>query len=94
MSIEHSMTDPLFGIANLPYGVFSPPGGQRRVGVRIGDEVIDLAHALDDAVFAEPSLNSFMAQGRPRWIAVRRSITDLITAGSVPDSARYPVAEV
>ena len=94
MSIEHSITDPLFGIANLPYGVFSPPGGQRRVGVRIGDDVIDLAHALDDAVFAEPSLNSFMAQGRPRWIAVRRSITDLITAGTVPDSARYPVAEV
>ena len=76
MSIEHSITDPLFGIANLPYGVFSPPGGQRRVGVCIGDDVIDLAHALDDAVFAKPSLNSFMAQGRPRWIAVRRSITE------------------
>ena len=94
MNIELSMTDPLFGIANLPYGVFSPPGGQRRVGVRIGDEVIDLARALDDAVFAEPSLNPFMAQGRPRWIAVRRSITDLITSGTVPDSACYPVAEV
>lgn len=94
MNIELSMTDPLFGIANLPYGVFSPPGGQRRIGVRIGDEVIDLARALGDAVFAEPSLNPFMAQGRPRWIAVRRSITDLITLGTVPDSACYPVAEV
>lgn len=94
MNIEHSMTDPLFGIANLPYGVFSPPGGERRVGVRIGDDVIDLALILDDAVFAEPSLNAFMTQGRPRWIAVRRNITDLITSGTVPDSARYSVEDV
>jgi fumarylacetoacetase len=88
------ITDPLFGIANLPYGVFSSPGGQRRVGVRIGDDVIDLARALDDPVFAQPALNPFMAQGRSRWIAVRRKITDLITQEAVPDSARYPVAEV
>ncbi len=72
MNIELSITDPLFGIANLPYGVFSPPGGRRRVGVRIGDEVIDLAQCIDDPVFAEPALNPFMAQGRSRWVAVRQ----------------------
>lgn len=32
-----------FPVQNLPYGVFSRPGGQRRVGVAIGGHVLDLA---------------------------------------------------
>ena len=72
--------DSLFGIANLPYGVFADAGGQPpRVGVRIGDSVLDLAGVLDDPVFAEPSLNAFMAQGRARWAEARARITELIT---------------
>lgn len=58
--------DGLFGIDNLPYGVFAPPGGAPRVGVRAGEQVLDLAAALDDPVFARPSLNAFMTQGRAR----------------------------
>ena len=69
---------PLFGVADLPYGVFSAGEGPR-VGVRIGDAVLDLAPALDDGVFAEPSLNAFMAQGRSRWSEVRARITELLT---------------
>jgi fumarylacetoacetase len=37
--------DSLFGVANLPYGVFDAGGGPGtgpRVGVRIGDAVLDL----------------------------------------------------
>ncbi len=94
VSVGRWISHPLFGIANLPYGVFSPTGGERRVGARIGDAVIDLAQLLGDRLFAEPALNPFMAQGRSRWIAVRRKITEMITAGDVPDSACYPVAEV
>ncbi len=79
--------DSLFGVANLPYGVFSPAdslagGGPRagpRVGVRIGESVLDLAAVLDDPVFARPSLNAFMAQGRARWSDVRARITGLLT---------------
>jgi len=72
--------DSLFGTANLPYGVFSEAGGQPpRVGVRIGDSVLDLAPALGDDVFGEPSLNAFMAQGRTRWSEVRSRITELLT---------------
>ena len=52
-----------------------------RVGVRIGDSVLDLARALGDEVFGEPSLNAFMAQGRARWAGVRARITELLTAG-------------
>jgi fumarylacetoacetase len=67
-----------FGLANLPYGVFSD-GAAPRVGVRIGDSVLDLARALADDVFAEPSLNAFMAQGRARWSETRAGITELLT---------------
>ena len=36
----------LFGLGNLPYGVYTPSGGEPRVGVRVADSVIDLAPAL------------------------------------------------
>ena len=69
-------------MANLPYGVFS--AGDRnpkapRVGVRIGDSVLDLVSVLGEEVFAEPSLNAFLAQGRARWSDVRARITELVT---------------
>jgi fumarylacetoacetase len=69
----------LFGIANLPYGVFSAAGQPPRAGVRIGDSVLDLAQALSEDVFDRPSLNAFMAQGRTRWGEVRARITELLT---------------
>jgi fumarylacetoacetase len=68
-----------FPVQNLPYGVFSRPGQLPRVGVAIGEQVLDLAAALDDAVFAQPSLNQFLGQGRARWRQVRQRLTDLLT---------------
>src|SRR5947208_11335717 len=61
-----------FPIQNLPYGVFSAKDGLApRVGVAIGDYVLDLWQLAQDcrfdidepAVFAAPSLNPFMALG-------------------------------
>jgi fumarylacetoacetase len=66
-------------VANLPYGVFSAGDRTPRVGVRIGDSVLDLVPALGEQVFAEPSLNAFLAQGRARWSDVRARITELVT---------------
>ena len=66
-------------MANLPFGVFSAGDRTPRVGVRIGDSVLDLAPALGEQVFAEPSLNAFLAQGRARWSDVRARITELVT---------------
>jgi fumarylacetoacetase len=83
----------LFGLDNLPYGVFSPSGGAPRVGVRFGDDVVDLSVLLDDPVFAMPSLNGFMEQGRSRWTHVREQISELL-AGEVPDAAVHPVTDV
>ncbi|MGW5071937.1 fumarylacetoacetase [Rhodococcus sp. NPDC004095] len=85
--------DSLFGVDNLPYGVFSTAGTDPRVGVRVGDHVVDLAKALGDDVFAQPTLNAFMAQGRVRWDAVRAQITDLV-AGEIADDAVLPVDAV
>jgi fumarylacetoacetase len=87
--------DPMtfFGPDNLPYGVFSPAGGAPRVGAHLCDSVVDLPVLLDDPVFATPSLNAFMAQGRAQWTEVREQLTELV-AGDVPDAALHPIGDV
>ncbi|MFJ9562809.1 fumarylacetoacetase [Streptomyces fuscichromogenes] len=85
--------DSLFGLSNLPYGVFSTPGTAPRVGVRVADHVVDLAAALGDEVFARPSLNAFMAQGHERWRQVRERVTELVSR-DVPDTAVHRVSDV
>ena len=69
--------DSHFPLENLPFGVFQPRQGKPRVGVAIGDLILDLS-ALEklghfrssefqnQKVFSEDSLNSFLALGRPR----------------------------
>ncbi|NEA25151.1 fumarylacetoacetase [Actinomadura bangladeshensis] len=85
--------DSLFGLANLPYGVFSTLGGAPRAGVRAGDSVVDLSLALGDDVFAAPSLNPFMAQGHARWVEVREQLLDLVS-DDIPDAAVHLVDAV
>ncbi|MFF3665004.1 fumarylacetoacetase [Microtetraspora malaysiensis] len=70
----------LFGLDNLPYGVFSRQGEAPRVGVRVGDHVLDLAPVLDDEVFAAPSLNPFLARGRTAWQETRARLQALLAA--------------
>jgi len=93
----------LFDVDNLPYGVFSDAGEEPRVGVRIGDRVLDLApvaaaEMLDvHHVFEEPSLNAFMAEGRQVWQSVRRWVTGLLTEEAERDLVEphlHPVADV
>jgi fumarylacetoacetase len=76
-----------FPIQNLPYGVFSTPdSAQRRVGVAIGDFVLDLAmleaegllKAGEPGIFAQDSLNAFMALGPKIWSATRARISELL----------------
>ena len=75
----------LFDVDNLPYGVFSLPGEEPRVGVRIGDQVLDLApvaaaEMLDvHHVFQEPSLNPLMAEGSQVAASIRQWVTGLLT---------------
>lgn len=83
----------LFGPDNLPYGVFAPTGADPRVGVRIDEYVIDLAVLLDDSVFAQPSLNAFLAQGPARWRTVRARIREALD-GELDDAAVHRLSEV
>ncbi|WP_324198062.1 fumarylacetoacetase [Nocardia beijingensis] len=83
----------LFGPDNLPYGVFAPTGGSPRVGVRLGEHVIDVAALLDDPLFAQPSLNAFLAQGPARWRAVRDRIREEVE-GEVDSAAVHVLSEV
>jgi fumarylacetoacetase len=78
-----------FPIQNLPYGVFSTAHCAPRVGVAIGEHILDLA-ALEAAgllapaagrtVFDRAALNAFMALGPLEWSATRRSIGQLLDA--------------
>jgi fumarylacetoacetase len=68
-----------FPVENLPYGVCSRAGGPPRVGVAIGDHVLDLAPVLGGEPFAGPSLLPFMARGRPAWAETRARLTELLT---------------
>ncbi|WP_179956834.1 fumarylacetoacetase [Amycolatopsis anabasis] len=89
--------DTPFGLANLPYGVFVRDDDRPRVGVRIGDSVLDLAAALDDPTFARSSLNEFLAQGRARWTEVRSRVRELLTDARHRDAVTpllVPLAEV
>jgi fumarylacetoacetase len=68
-----------FGLANLPYGIFSVDGGDRRTGVAVGDQVLDLAAVTGDPVHATGSLNALLAQGPAAWSRLRRRLVDLLT---------------
>ncbi|WP_028351997.1 fumarylacetoacetase [Bradyrhizobium murdochi] len=79
--------DSHFPIQNLPYGVFSAKDGLApRVGVAIGDYVLDLWQLARDcrfdlvepAVFAAPQLNPFMALGPKVWSSTRARISELL----------------
>ncbi|WP_283135312.1 fumarylacetoacetase [Rhizohabitans arisaemae] len=78
------------GFTPPPYGVFSRPGEAPRVGVKVGDAVLDLAAALGDDVFAAPSLNPFLALGRPVWQAVHERVRAALADGA----ETIPLAEV
>ncbi|ORZ30162.1 fumarylacetoacetase-like protein [Catenaria anguillulae PL171] len=82
-----------FPIQNLPFGIFSDASNQtKRVGVAIGDFILDLSAVAwaglfagtplepHGAVFASPTLNAFMALGKPLWTATRNHVQSLLSA--------------
>ncbi|MGF6970896.1 fumarylacetoacetase [Paraburkholderia sp. WC7.3g] len=87
-----SANDPAsdFPIQNLPFGVFSDSNNATpRVGVAIGDRIVDLAALADNGlltpgrdVFACASLNRFIAPGQAQWRAVRAQLSSLLDANT------------
>ncbi|MEX0748025.1 MAG: fumarylacetoacetase [Rhodothermales bacterium] len=82
--------DSHFPIQNLPYGVFRPqPGAPPRVGVAIGEMVLDLSvleerglfedeSVRNERPFSRSSLNLFLSLGRSSWNLVRETLTHLL----------------
>lgn len=77
-----------FPLRNLPYGVFSPKSSGRRIGVAIGDYVLDLKVLAQEGVFSSlgfdtkalevPVLNTFAGLGKAAHLAVRTRLQDLL----------------
>ncbi|AIY03066.1 fumarylacetoacetate hydrolase [Arthrobacter sp. PAMC 25486] len=98
-SIAAKLATTGFGLENLPYSSFTPPAGQgTRLGVRIGDHVLDVRAAVErykntaaDTVSADlakavegPNLDALLAADRTVWDALRELLTRLLND---PDAA-------
>lgn len=97
-SANDSGTD--FPVQNLPYGVFRRAGSTEpmRVGVAIGDMILDLPAACAHGVFSgaaqeparqacAPTLNALMALGPAAWSALRLALSRLLR-DSAPEAER------
>ena len=74
-----------FPVQNLPLGVFSADGQGRRIGVAIGDFILDLTQAaefLDEEwrdELAHPVLNAWLARGPAAHTALRGRLSELLS---------------
>lgn len=94
-----------FPLQNLPFGAFRRRGGDEafRVGVAIGDQILDIGAAVDRGLFGQAdaltaraavatcaeTLNPLMALGAPAWSALRLALSRLLRSDS-PHAARLP----
>jgi fumarylacetoacetase len=75
-----------FSLHTLPYGVFTDAvQPQPRVGVAVGETILDLTTATKDllperaALFRSGSLDALLAAGRQTWTIVRETVTRWLT---------------
>ena len=84
---------PEFPIQNLPLGVFSPPGGEPRGGVAIGDAILDLRAALAEGLLTSEAaraaeaargadLNELFSLGEKPRRALRSRLSQLLSHDS------------
>src|ERR1700736_3189481 len=85
--------DSHFPIQNIPFGIFKPRQGPARVGVAIGDYIVDLSvlqelghfnspEFQNRHLFSQDSLNAFLELGRPAWRKAREILQHLLDAGT------------
>ena len=83
-----------FSIHNLPFGVFSVGNNQKRVGIAIGDQIVDMAVVsalelikdlpIDQQVFQEDTLNSFIALGKTTTNEIRLRVQNWLSDDQSP----------
>jgi fumarylacetoacetase len=83
--------DSHFPLENLPLGVFKPRHGKARIGVALGEYVVDFSALESAGLFKDlspetaaattrDSLNEFLALGRPTWQKIREILQGLLLA--------------
>src|ERR1051325_7599525 len=83
--------DSHFPLENLPFGVFKPLDDAARIGVALGEYVVDLAELQRAGLFNDlpprtaaattrGSLSEFLSLGRPEWSKVRTQLQELLAA--------------
>ncbi len=83
-----------FPLNNLPYGVFSINDGARRLGVAIGDQILDVVQTadqlpVDQGVLTDPrGWNGLMDLGSDSWSSFRAALVTLLKDGATehPDA--------
>ncbi len=82
-----NLPDADFPLQNLPFGAFSLKSGEApRLGVAIGDQILDLAAAARAGLLPETvssacqqsTLNSLLALGLPAWSVLRSRLSELL----------------
>ena len=80
--------DSHFPLENLPFGIFKPRNDRARVGVALGEYVVDLSilqeaghfpDLPDRQLFARDALNDFLSLGRPAWRNIREVLQKLLS---------------
>ena len=94
-SANDGQTD--FPIQNLPFAVFRRRGSQEawRGGVAIGDQIVDMAAAVQAGVFAsqaaraaaQPALNELMSMGRQPSSDLRLALSKALRQGAAQEAA-------
>lgn len=77
-----------FTIQNLPYGIFKYGTKKPRVGIAIGEHVLDMSFLyrkgyldnlfLNENVFKARTLNKFIALGKAYWSLTRNRVSELL----------------
>jgi fumarylacetoacetase len=93
-SANDSVTD--FPLQNLPFGIFSRSSLEPRIGVAIGDLVLDVRAAAEQGLLRAlnpalqqactlATLNRLMSQGRRAVAALRSRLTELLRSDAGPE---------
>ena len=96
--VEHANGHSDFPLQNLPLGIFSRAGGERRSGVAIGDAILDLEAVLAAGLFEGEAraaveatrggaLNAFFDLGRSARLALRQRLLELLGEDSPHQAA-------
>ncbi len=96
-----------FSIYNIPFGIFSAEGYSKRIGIAIGDQIMDLKVAailgifdemnLSVTLWEEDTLNKFISLGkkvtsRVRWI-IQKELSDDNSILRTSDQLLIPMAD-